>query len=321
VLKVRVCDDLEEGQRLWQHNRANACLFDLWPVRACFQERFNHRPCFLVAERNWKIEGVLALSWIEEEAYFGNFPGETWRGKTWLEQNKIMASDQRVFNELLDHIPGPANIRYLTRNSMLMGKHVLVVDEIGYLFHPGRYAYSFQVYMQQFSGKSRKKLGRELANLQAIGLSYRYDDLQDLEYIFRLNQETFGEWSYFNDSRFLKSFESLILWLKERGMARVTTVILGGKVAAVDVGALWGSSYTLLAGGTHSDFPGVAKLINFHHLEWACRQRIEEVDFLCGDFGWKERFHLTPRPLYAIRIPSEQWVQDVAHARSSAVCG
>jgi len=53
-----------------------------------------------------------------------------------------------------------------------------------------------------------------------------------------------------------------------------------------------------VAGGTGGDFPGVAKLINFHHLEWACRQRLREVDFLCGEFNWKNRFHLTPRPLY-----------------------
>jgi CelD/BcsL family acetyltransferase involved in cellulose biosynthesis len=68
----------------------------------------------------------------------------------------------------------------------------------------------------------------------------------------------------------------------------------------VDIGAIWNQTYTVLAGGTHSDFPGVAKLINFHHIEWACRQRFKEVDFLCGEFNWKNRFHLTARPLYRI---------------------
>ena len=163
--------------------------------------------------------------------------------------------------------------------------------------------------MQQFSGKSRKKLRQERAHLESLGISFRYDNLEDVELLFRMNQEAFGRFSYFSDSRFLNSFEDLVAWLHQNGLLRVTTVLLGGKVAAVDVGALWRSSYTVLAGGTHSDFPGVAKLINFHHLKWACQQQMEVVDFLCGDFKWKERFHLTLRPLYEIKISPEMEVR------------
>ncbi|MDH3330668.1 MAG: GNAT family N-acetyltransferase, partial [Desulfobulbaceae bacterium] len=85
-------------------------------------------------------------------------------------------------------------------------------------------------------------------------------------------------------------------------MLRITTLLLGGTVAAVDIGAVWNNSYTVLAGATNPEFPGVAKLINFHHMEWACQQRLGAVDFLCGDFGWKQRFHLASRPLYEMNI-------------------
>ena len=166
--KVRVYENLDECRQLWQNNWTNACVFDLWPVRDCFQKQYNNRPYFLVAERQGKLCGLLALSWIEEKQCFGHFPGEIWQGKTWLEQNKIAASDTDVFKALLRHIPGEANIRYLTRESMLLDEEAIGLDEIGYLFFPGQYGYSFQVYMQQFSGKSRKKLGRELDRLQII---------------------------------------------------------------------------------------------------------------------------------------------------------
>jgi CelD/BcsL family acetyltransferase involved in cellulose biosynthesis len=185
-----------------------------------------------------------------------------------------------------------------------------MIDEMGYLFFPRRYNYSFDIYMQEFSGKSRKKIGRELAKLEALGLHYRHDCMEDLKHLFRLNQDAYGQRSYFSDCRFLKSFEHLLSLLREKGLLRVTTVVLGGKVAAVDVGAVLGDYYTVLAGGTHPDFPGVAKLINFHHLQWACHQGLEEVDFLSGDFGWKERFHLTPRPLYQLQLLSTIAVQD-----------
>jgi hypothetical protein len=296
---------VEEGRQIWQRRWPSESFFDLWPVRSCFQRHFNRPPHFLVAESNGKTHGVLALSWIEEARCFGHFPGETWQGKTWLEQNKIPVNDPDVFHSLLDHIPGPADIRYLARESILADEKNLDVDEIGYLFFPKKYGYSYQEYLQEFSGKSRKNLRRELSRLRSLGLSFRHDKSEDLDLLFRMNLEAFGEKSYFADPRFLNSFEGLLDWLHQMGLLRVTTVLLGGKVAAVDVGAVWESCYTVLAGVTHPDFPGVGKLINFHHLEWACIQRLEKVDFLCGDFGWKERFHLTPRPLYQIRTLPE----------------
>jgi len=314
VIKVRISEDLHECQQVWQRYWPDACLFDLWPVRACFQRYFNYPPCLLLAECNGSLQGILALSWIEDEQCFGHFPGETWQGKTWLEQNKIFSGNAEIFKALLDHIPGPANIRYLTRESMALDEADLVVDEIGYLFFPKKYGYSFENYMHQFSGKSRKKLNREMAQLASLGFSVRHNSLEDIALLFGMNQEAFGEKSYFSDARFLNSFEDLLSWLLQKDLLRITTVLLGGKVAAVDVGAVWRSSYTVLAGGTHPDFPGVAKLINFHHLEWACQQRMEVVDFLCGSFGWKERFHLTPRPLYGVKISPELEVRQNFYA-------
>ncbi|MCY2927356.1 MAG: cellulose biosynthesis protein CelD, partial [Planctomycetota bacterium] len=75
---------------------------------------------------------------------------------------------------------------------------------------------------------------------------------------------------------------------------------------------------TVLAGGTDGRFQRVAKVISLQHLTWACRQRVESVDFLCGSFGWKDRFHLTPRPLYQIKIAQGQ-ICHAAHTLAEAV--
>jgi len=305
---VKTCEDPEGCRRLWERVWPAECLFDLWPVRACFLEPFDRTPYFLVAEHRGVIRGMLALSWIEEDLCFGHFPGETWNGKTWLEQNRIPVSGPFVASELLKHIPGEAHLRYLTRESLPQNEDLARLDEIGYLFFPRQYDWSFETYMRQFSAKTRKKLVRELGSLKSMGVSYRYDTLSDMDHLFKLNRKTFGERSYFNDPRFLKSFENLVSWLRRNELLRITTVMVGGEIAAVDVGAVWNRSYTVLAGGARPQFSGVGKLINFHHIEWACQRRLEKVDFLCGDFGWKERFHLDPRPLYEIRttIPALQ---------------
>jgi hypothetical protein len=300
MLKISVCRDLEEAQWLWQHLWPRRCLFDLWPVRACFQDQFKHAPHFLVATRGQKICGLLALSWINEENYFGHFPGELWQGKTWLEQNKIIAADSRVAHALLSHLPWETRIRYLAPNDHLHLDTQSVVDEIGYLFFPQQFDYRFEAYQRSFTGKTRKKIRCELDRLKVRGVTYRYNHWADMDILLQLNLDRYQDQSYFSDGRFRRAIQNLAAWLRDKGLLRLTTVLVGGRVAAVDMGAVWNATYTVMAGGTHPDFQGIAKLINLHHLEWACAQRIGMVDFLCGEFNWKERFHLSARPLYAI---------------------
>lgn len=110
----------------------------------------------------------------------------------------------------------------------------------------------------------------------------------------------FGDESYFSDKRFLESFRDLKDHFHEKGWLRMTTVLIDGEPAAVDMGCVYQGVYTLLAGGTHNDYPGVAKVINLHHMKEACREKYEKVDFLCGDFSWKKIFHLSPNPLYKL---------------------
>ena len=302
-MRIRHCTDRDECRHLWQRHWPSQCLFDEWPVRACFDSSFKRKPCFIVAEAGDKLVGLLALSWIEEERYYGHFPGEVWQGRTWLEQNRILAQTPMVRNELLASVPGPAEIRYLLPLSPPpWGSANEQVDELGYLHFPGDYGYCFDTYLQAFSGRSRKKLHVELDALEAQGVTYRYDDPRDVDWLFRHNLETFGAHSYFSDQRFLNSFKKLLRWLADQKMLRITTLLIRGKRAAVDVGALHHAQYTVLAGGTAAEFPGVAKLINFHHLKWANEQKLEMVDFLCGDFGWKQRFHLEERPLFSLKV-------------------
>ncbi len=301
MLKVRISEDVFECRRIWEKYWPLSHLFDFWDVRDCFQKAFRRPLRLLIAENHGETEGFLALSWIEETQCFGHFPGETWHGKTWLEQNRILARNSRALRSLIREIPDNTHIRYLTPESLLLKNGSPEVDETGYLFYPKRYDFSFSSYLNCFSGKSRKNIMKEISRLEAWGVDYRYNHRPDMENMFSMNREAYGENSFFNDPRFFNSFEKLMTWLWDNSLLRVTTVCLGGKVAAIDVGAVWNSTYTVLAGATNPEFPGVAKMINFHHMYWSCRNRIESVDFLCGDFGWKERFHLTPRPLYILK--------------------
>ena len=316
-MRINTVADLSHCRQLWRRLVPVQSLFDLWEVRACFQEQYGYRPRFLVAEDGSGVHGLLALSEIEDHGYCGCFPGETWGGKTWLEQNRIIADTAEVRQQLLEACSTETHLRYLVMEEDA-SEQICDVDEIGYLFHPAEYDFCFENYLQAFSGKSRKRLRRELADLEAGGVAYRHDDSHDIDRLFDLNLQAFGGRSYFADERFLSAFRSLVQLLSDRGWLRITTVILDGAVAAIDMGAVYRGAYTVLAGGTDTRFPGVAKLINLYHMELACRERLHAVDFLCGDFGWKERFHLTARPLYQIRS-GQAPIPDAENSRRSLI--
>ncbi len=298
MTRFRVASDIEECRALWLKFSPLELVSDLWEVRDCFHRHFNNRPHFIVAEDDGGAVGLLPLSWIEESGCHGYFPGETWHGKTWLEQNRVFADDA-VLPTLLAQIPPARHVRYmLPRTCPKTAPQVH--DETGYLFLPPRYDYDMDKYYREFSRKSSKRLEREMGELEARGVSYRHDNPEDFELIVDLNIGRFGQDSYFYDSRFTNSFRALRDYLVAGGMMRMTTVLIEGTPAAVDLGCIYHGNYTLLAGGTHADYPGVAKLINLHHMKYACEQKFLSVDFLCGDFSWKKLFHLAERPLYMI---------------------
>lgn len=316
--RVHIVANLDECRELWSRHIPPENISDLWAVRECFHRHFNRRPSFLVAEDGRGVRGFLPLSWIEEKQGYGYFPGETWDGKTWLEQNRIPAADDAVLETLISHAPGRYHLRYLLYPEQAFLNR-RVVDETGYLFLPPKYDFDIEKYFLEFSHKSAKRLKREVEALEERVVRYRYDDVGDFKHLTHLNLSRFEARSYFHDRRFLEGFRSLAQFLKDQGWLRMTTILINEEPVAVDMGVLYKGTYTLLAGGTHGDYPGIAKLINLHHMRRACAERFERVDFLCGEFSWKTQFHLTPRPLYLIsNMVAAEMPHDAADFRSAA---
>lgn len=302
-MNIRMVQELDECARLWERLGPAKTFFDLWDVRMCFQQSFQRPPCFVVAQLAETIVGLLPLSYVEENNQYVFFPGETWHGKTWLEDNRFYFRDLDVLGEMFDFVNLPINMRYIDADRVLDLLEWICEDEIGYLFYPGRYEYSFANYVGDFRRKAFKGIARDVQRLMERKVEYRYNVPADREIMFRMNLDGFGENSYFHDPRFLVAFEKLAQKFEANDNLITTTVLIDGSIAAVDLGAVWNNTYTVLAGGVNPEFPGVAKLINFHHLEMACQKRFDRVDFLCGDFGWKNRFRLQPRSLYLLNTP------------------
>lgn len=298
-MDIRISSDMDEAAMLWSRLWPAEDVFGCWRMREAFDSGFRRPLHLIIAEAAGRPLGFLALSYIEEEDYYGAFPGETWNGRTWLEQNVIPSASAEMTKALWEAAPENTTVRYLMHSSAseVVGAEI---DETGYLFRPPDYGWSFDAYWNTFSGKSRKRLGREIESLGEMDIGPSSDVGGDIEWMLRMNIAGFGNMSYFSDRRFNDGFEAMVEWLSSAGMLRVTTAKIRGARAAVDIGAICNSRYTVLAGATSPDHPGIAKAINLYHMRISCAERFDQTDFLCGDFGWKERFHLTPRVLYTL---------------------
>jgi len=299
---IRIVCDPDECRHLWRSVIPAQYISDLWEVRQCFQNHYRRPLHFVVAENSGRVSGLLPLSRIEETDSYGFFPGEVWHGKTWLEQNRIFAENEHVYDEMfrfLKRSRSRFHLRYLLPTESIPQSRERV-DEIGYLFNPPDFDYDMENYFQLFSHKSAKRIRREIADFEARNLSIRLDAVDDFELMVKLNLDRFGDSSYFTDAQFIAGFRDLAGYLKDQGWLRFTTVLIDDEPAAVDMGCLYRGVYTLMAGGTNGNFPGIAKFINLYHMQRACNERLAGADFLCGDFSWKPMFHLTARPLYLI---------------------
>ena len=297
--EILLINNPDECARLWRAHMPRQILTDLWEVRQCFQRHFKRPSLFIVYREKGRLQGLLPLSWIREAGCYGYFPGETWCNATWLEQNRFLVSDPGVWEKMLSAIPGPYRLRYLLPNP-LVWQRPLAVDEVGYVFEPPLYGYDPEAFWGEFSGKHKKQVRREIEALEKRGMRERINHLPDLDLMVSMNLNRFGKESYFYDPRFQAAFRDLANWLHAKGMLRLVTVELGGEPAAVDMGGIYNQRLTVLAGGVDPSWSGLAKLMNVKHLEFACRERLEEVDFLCGNFNWKKLLHLGARPLYSL---------------------
>ncbi len=80
---------------------------------------------------------------------------------------------------------------------------------------------------------------RKCQKLERQPVTIRHNRLSDVDLLFKMNIQAFGKDSYFSDQRFLTAFEKLVSYMVSNGMIRITTILIGGKTAAVDMGAVY----------------------------------------------------------------------------------
>ncbi|MBN1831741.1 MAG: GNAT family N-acetyltransferase [Deltaproteobacteria bacterium] len=294
--------ELEECERLWHRLIRPKSISDLWEFRLSFQRYYDHRPCFLLLEDREGIAGMVPLSYIENGDLFVFFPGELWKGKTWIERTPIYVREPSLVSEVLSSCPDRTYLRYMDISEEL-DVSGLSVDEIGYVLYPRDLDPDLTGYRARFSNKKLKAILKEVRSYTE-NASFHLNRVEDFDRIVDMSVKYYGKDSYLHDDRFREGFRDIMYFLQQGGWLRMVSLEIQGETVAVDLGALWQGTYTVFLGGADRGFPGVAKAMNMHHIDFACEKGISKVDFLCGDFHWKKLWHLDPEPLFKFVGPA-----------------
>lgn len=294
--KTSIITDLDQCRVLWKRLLSPVNISDFWEFRRCFHRRFKTRPSFFVREDHRGIFALLPLSYLEEEETFVFFPGETWKGRTWMERTPFFLREDKQLSDLLEICPDRTHLRYMEVSGPSSDIQ-MDGDEIGYVLYPGAFGFNLTRYTQRFSNKKLKSLQKTIRSLVGDRPAIHLNRLKDYNVLVDMNVGRFGEDSYLYDDRFRESFRDVMDFLFRKGLLRMVSLELGGKILAVDLGAIYRGTYTVFLGGTHPDAPGIAKVMNMHHIEFAFNEGLTKIDFLCGDFHWKKLWHLDPEPL------------------------
>ena len=65
-MELKVYRGINDCARLWNHFTPNQHMFDSWDYRACFYDRREAKPHFIV-ERDRKIVGVIPLAYSKRQ--------------------------------------------------------------------------------------------------------------------------------------------------------------------------------------------------------------------------------------------------------------
>lgn len=96
------------------------------------------------------------------------------------------------------------------------------------MFFPERFGFDVDADLSTLSARTLRQTAGEVGRLEAAGVDFRRDCPADLDALFGMNLQSFGDASYFRDPRFQASFEDLAETLSASGMLRLTAVLVGG---------------------------------------------------------------------------------------------
>lgn len=292
-MKFRIEHRLEDCQKLWQIFAGKKELFDQWEYRDCFYRGYGYEPYFIVGFEGEKIVGLLPL-WREKKRGFYTF-----FGGTFPEPNYFWIKNKEKIGEFLNQCPKPTRLYYIDEAENKYCQ--LTESETKFFLDLGKYGGKIENYFMGFGKKHRKNIKYDLKQFEKINYKLRYNQLEDLEKMVELNQGRFGRESDFNEAEMQLSLKMVAEIAQKQKRLGLISLLIDGKVEAVEMAVIWGNCYYILASGHNLAIANIGKKMMVEHINRALEQKIMKLDFLSSDSGWKKGWHLEGRQLFEFK--------------------
>ncbi len=302
-LKFKIIENREDAKVFWDLFSPKKTIDDEWDFRDIWTRSYDFPFHFVVGFDGEKAVGLLPL---QRNTLKGLSPKLLAMDVSFLEFFAGLDTDNnRVFinKEYEDCIPQfLQEIKELTVLSSLKepylvdgreAEHYLYRYELDLVKLP-----TFDEFMRiNLDGVSRQRL---INRINKIDKTYKIEvkdgNKEDLEKMFQLSIERFGEGSSFN----MLDRQQIYRELLERFDVDLMTIVLDNEVKAVSFAIVHNGIYTTINVGYDYDVRDLSKLLVVTQIKRAMDRKCTVFDAGQGDNGWKEHFNLTKIPQYKL---------------------
>lgn len=296
-LQLQVITDIAGCKSLWEEFSPKKSLFDTWEFRYAFWEGYKYPPYFVVLKNNRENFALLPLwfqdkRWSSEdrERYF-------WYGSWWQEDNNFFVKDEVFVPLLLSVCPKPIHLNAITLNTVLWAQKYVDFepDDPKYILDISHLK-SVDEYLKNFKKKRRYNLKRDKRKIEILNPQIIIDDFSHFDALIDLSKKRFaqkGEDTDWEDPQRVDTFRKVIeLGQNDQSYKiRMISVLIGDKIAAVDLIAIFNDCYYPLKCGYEVGlFPGIGNFVNLLEIEDALKLGMKKMDFLEYGYGWKEKW-------------------------------
>ncbi|PJE63931.1 hypothetical protein COU89_00585 [Candidatus Roizmanbacteria bacterium CG10_big_fil_rev_8_21_14_0_10_45_7] len=308
-LRMQVVTDMETAEQLWQIFTPNKSLFDLWEFRKAFAENFAVDPYFITLYEQIgsraHILGILPL-WLDNDEYAGKY---TWFGGFWPEDNTFFVKDPEFIPLMLMAAPKPLILDCIIQDKDYEFLNNLAgfttTDDKKYYLNTSSFK-SVDDYLITLKKKKRQNIRRDKKRISLFNPHVAYGRMHALDRMFSLNIERMNELnkkgyrekSCFEDVRYKHLFRS-VTTCSTRIKPMIITTDIGNQTESIELGAIYNKTYYAFISGTNiKDYSGLGVYSNLLVIEEAIKQGCNSIDFLSGNYNWKESWQLDAVPLY-----------------------
>ncbi len=293
MYSYKIIRNPQEANRAWEELSNKNVIDDDWKFREEFRKYYNYDLHFIGAFDNNRLVGLLPLQFNNRSKMLEVHGGDD------TDDNKVLVK------------PGFENqkeflIKQLNKSAFLAPlaepyKHVNPAEFYEYKYYLNLEGLNnYESYLEKYwHGKSKNTFRRQIRNFyRDYKIEIIENNYDDLELMFALNQQRFGNQSSFQDPIRQKIFRDFINMYQ----VILLTLKVNDKKEAVSYAIKYHDVYLSMNVGVNNKINGLGKLLTLIQINKAIALNCKIYDAGKGDSGWKEKFKFSKIPQYKLKI-------------------